>query len=320
MARPLRIEIPGGLYHIAAHGNGLLWLFKDDKDRQKFLTLLGECATKYKIIIHAFVLMINHFHLLVEISLPNLSNFMRKFLSAYGINYNLRYHRRGSVFKSRYGSFIVQKDSYYLMVVRYLYYNPVRVGLTNNPFEYRWSSLYYLINDSLIKEVSWYNTKYHLEMVGGGQGLHDLISSEIEEPPIFYHMFIGDKEWAEMIFKKCHHKLDDEISQQHDMKKELVKPSEIIDLTAQTLGVADTHIITDLNTDARSICLYLLHKYTPLSDKEIGKLFQMSKWAVSKAVARFGMGKGDRLKLAEKLGKQLIIAATPGKKMSNVQT
>ena len=96
MARPLRIELAGGFYHVIAHGNGRLWLFKSDEDRRQLLKLLGACVFKYKVVVYSFVLMTNHFHLLVETSLPNLSHFMRKILSDYALYYNLQYRRRGS--------------------------------------------------------------------------------------------------------------------------------------------------------------------------------------------------------------------------------
>lgn len=124
MARPLRIELEGGMHHVVSHGNGRLWVFRNDNQRRYFLNLLGSSAFKYRVVIHAFVLMTNHVHILVKTPLPNLNQFMRKLLSDYALYYNKWYRRRGSVFKSRYGSFLIQENNYYLTVVKYICDNP----------------------------------------------------------------------------------------------------------------------------------------------------------------------------------------------------
>lgn len=309
MARPLRVEVAGGFYHVVAHGNGRLWLFRNDADRVQFLKLLGESVLKYNVIIHSFVLMTTHFHLLVETPLPNLSDFMRKFLSDYGLYYNRRYRRRGSVFKSRYSSFLIQEDNYYLMVIKYLYENPVKAGVVKNPFKYKWSSLYYLLKHKTSGEMSWYNVTQLLKMVGGKQGLIELMAREAVEIPINYRIFIGDKEWADDIIRKNYDKLTDEVSHEKDMRRGVVDPDRIIKLTARAFKISTKVLVTGRHKEARKQCLYLLHKYTPLEAKEIGDIFGMSKWAVFKAVQRIEQRKikGRELKRLEE-------------KMSNVQT
>lgn len=139
-------RIEGGMYHITAHGNGRLWFFKNDANQRRFLDIRGSSACKYRVSVHAFVLMSNHIHLLVETPLANLSQFTQRCLSEYGLFYNCISQRSESVFKSRYGSFLVQKDRYYAAVVRYLYYNPVKAVIVASPELYRWSSLFYLLN------------------------------------------------------------------------------------------------------------------------------------------------------------------------------
>lgn len=73
MARPLRIELEGGMHHVVSHGNGRLWVFRNDNQHRYFLNLLGSSAFKYRVVIHAFVLMTNHVHILVKTPLPNLN-------------------------------------------------------------------------------------------------------------------------------------------------------------------------------------------------------------------------------------------------------
>jgi REP element-mobilizing transposase RayT len=308
MARPLRIEVAGGFYHVVAHGNGRLWLFRNDNDRMRFLKLLGDCVVKYNVIIHSFVLMTTHFHLLVETPVPSLSDFMRKFLSDYGQYYNRRYRRRGSVFKSRYGSFLIQKENYYLMVIKYLYENPLKAGVVTDPFKYKWSSLYYLLQHETSEKMKWYNATHMLQMVGGKQGLIELMASGPVEIPLHYRIFIGDKKWADGIIRKNYDRLTDETSHERDMRKGVVDPDRIMKLTAQTFKISKKALVTGRHKEARNLCLYLLSRHTPLEAREIGDIFGMSKWAVFKAVQRIEQRKikGRELKKLED-------------KMSNVQ-
>ncbi|OGC38801.1 hypothetical protein A2Y85_08050 [candidate division WOR-3 bacterium RBG_13_43_14] len=304
MARPLRVAIAGGLYHVTAHGNGRLWLFRNDPNRLQFLKIVGASAFKYGVIIHAFVLMTNHLHLLVETPLANLSQFMRKSLSDYGLYYNCCYRRRGSVFKSRYGSSMIQQDRYYLTVVRYLYYNPVKARLVKRPEEYRWSSLYYLLNRQLGEAVNWFKVDKVLELLGGRQGLVELMAVAGEELPCVYRAFIGDKEWADSIIAEHRSCLDEEISQGKEMRRGLFNVTSVMRLVARVYGVASNDILTGKSPAARKVCVYLLSKYTPLAADEIGEIFRMNKWAVFKTVHRLSAQQRE-MKVVERLKKKM---------------
>jgi len=311
MARPLRIEVAGGFYHVVSHGNGRLWLFRNDGNRRQFLKLLGACVSKYNVVIHVFVLMTTHIHLLVETPLPNLSQFMRKLLSDYGLCYNKRHRRRGSVFKSRYGSYFIQKDNYYLMAVRYLYNNPVKAGLVNDPSRYRWSSLYYLNHRRLAaQEVSWYKADDMLKLVGGKRGLADLTASKSKELPIVYSTFIGDKGWADEMIRENYDRITDDISGGREMKQGVVDVDRIIGFTARIRGISRKALLSGRDRVARKVCLYFLYRYTPLAAQEIGNIFQVSKWAVSQVVHRIETGE---LTTKEKKIIRML-------KMSNVKT
>lgn len=304
MARPLRIELAGGLYHVTAHGNGRLWLYRNAGNRVEFLNLLGSATLKYGVIVHGFVLMTTHIHLLVETPLPNLSQFMRQCLSDYGLYYNRCFRRRGSVFKARYQSFLIQKDDYYLMVVRYLYNNPVKARLVKCPEKYRWSSLYYLLNKRRREEVSWFNAEEVLRLVGGRQGLVELLEEEVEELPYVYRAFIGDKEWADRKVIEQSEELDEEISGEREMRKGVFDVEQVIKLVAREYGVPKNQLYSGEASDPRKVCVYVLSKYTPLPAVEIGKMFEMSKWAVFKTVQRLARQKKE-MKLVKKSKKRL---------------
>ena len=150
MARPLRIEYPGALYHVTNRGNERRPIFKDDTDRQTFLEILTRSLAVYSVKLYSFVLMSNHFHLLVETPLGNLSQFMRHFNISYTSAFNRRYSRVGHLYQGRYKSILVDGDAYLSMVSRYIHLNPVKIGGTRNKpvaerlvllWRYQWSSL-----------------------------------------------------------------------------------------------------------------------------------------------------------------------------------
>jgi REP element-mobilizing transposase RayT len=300
MARPLRIELGGGFYHVTAHGNGRLWLFRNDDNRNHFLNLLGASVLKYQVEIHAFVLMVNHIHLLVETRVPNLSQFMRKCLSDYALYYNRLYRRSGSVFKSRYGSFFIQEDNYYLALVRYLYNNPMKVGLVKSPYRYRWSSLYYLLHKAKMKEISWYKADHVLRLVGGKRGLIELMGTGEEELPIMYRTFIGNKEWADKIIEEHSDRLSDEISREKEMRRGTVDIGRAIRDAAKIYGVSREVLITGKHKESRGVCINYLYHHTPLMAREIADIFKMSKWAVHKTVQRIA-GRKKAMKMLQTL-------------------
>ena len=289
---------------MTAHGNGRLWLYRNASNRLEFLNLLGSAAFKYGVIVHGFVLMTTHIHMLVETPLANLSQFMRQCLSDYGLYYNRCFRRRGSVFKSRYRSFLIQKDNYYLMVVRYLYNNPVKAKVVKRPEKYRWSSLYYLLNKQRREEVSWFNAEEVLRLVGGRQGLVTLVEEEGAELPYVYRTFIGDKDWADRIVMEQSEELDKEISGEREMRKGVFDAEKVIKLVAREYGVTKNQLCSGKSSNPQKVCVYVLSKYTPLDAVDIGEMFGMSKWAVFKTVQRLADQKKE-MKLVKKLKKRL---------------
>ena len=150
MARALRIQYPGALYHITNRGNGRSTIFKDDVDRKAFLEILSQSIHTYNIILHSFVLMNNHWHFLAQTPLGNLGEFMRHFNITYTSHFNRRHERVGNLYQGRYKSFLVEKESYLSQVSRYIHLNPVKVTATKEMetkeqlqylWDYKWSSL-----------------------------------------------------------------------------------------------------------------------------------------------------------------------------------
>ena len=140
MARPLRIEFPGAVYHITSRGNERKEIFRDDHDREDFLNILQRSVSRYHWLCHAYCLMDNHYHLLIETPDGNLSIGMRQLNGVYTQRFNKRQGRAGHLFQGRYKAVLVQKDSHLLEVCRYMALNPVRAGIVKSPEEWIWSS------------------------------------------------------------------------------------------------------------------------------------------------------------------------------------
>ncbi|MBN1343264.1 MAG: transposase [Phycisphaerae bacterium] len=140
MARPLRIEFEGALYHVMSRGNERRAIVKDDVDRRRRVDWLGRTVETYGWRLHAFVLMDNHDHLFVETPEANLSAGMQFLNGSYTGYYNHRHGRSGHLFQGRYKAQLIENEGYYLEVSRYIHLNPVRAGRVGAPEEWRWGS------------------------------------------------------------------------------------------------------------------------------------------------------------------------------------
>ena len=140
MARPLRIEYPGAVYHVTNRGNDKKDIFKDDQDRETFLKILALVDKRYHWLCHAFCLMDNHYHLMIETPDGNLSLGMRQLNGVYTQARNKRYNKTGHLFQGRYKAILIQKDSHLLEVCRYVVLNPVRARMVETPEDWKWSS------------------------------------------------------------------------------------------------------------------------------------------------------------------------------------
>jgi putative transposase len=140
MARPLRIEFDGALYHVTSRGNERKAIFKDDTDRKLFLDTLARVKDRFHWICHAYCLMNNHYHLVIETPDGNLSRGMRQLNGVYTQAYNRRHDRAGHLFQGRFKGIVVQKETHFLEVCRYVVLNPVRAKAVRDPREWKWSS------------------------------------------------------------------------------------------------------------------------------------------------------------------------------------
>ena len=140
MARRLRVEVEGGLYHLITRGVARQDIFHDEQDRAKFLALLAEQKLKLPYYLYAYCLMTNHIHLLIERRVDDVGRTMQRILTGYAQYYNRRYRRTGHVFQGRHKAVLCQSDPYLAELVRYIHLNPVRAKMVDLPEQYPYSS------------------------------------------------------------------------------------------------------------------------------------------------------------------------------------
>lgn len=140
--RPHRILVPGGIYHVTSRGNRRQAIFHDDDDRRSFLALRHCVVRRCGWGLHAYCLMTNHFHLLVETPQPNLSFGMQRLKSGYAGYFNERHALVGHLFEQRFGSELIESEDYFAETLRYIAFNPVRAGLCDHPKDWPWSSFF----------------------------------------------------------------------------------------------------------------------------------------------------------------------------------
>jgi putative transposase len=152
MARPLRIEQADTFYHVLNRGNERRTIFRDAVDCQGFLSRLGRCSQRFEIGVYAYVLMGNHYHLVVKTSRPNLSAAMHWLQGAYTVWHNSRHERHGHLFQGRFKAFLIQEQTYLQRLMLYVHRNPLRSGLVKRLRDYPWSSYRALISNRRIPD------------------------------------------------------------------------------------------------------------------------------------------------------------------------
>ncbi|MEO6487230.1 MAG: transposase [Thermoanaerobaculia bacterium] len=164
MSRPLRYTDPGGIYHVTSRGNEKQDIVRDDEDRLAFVELLARVALERQWIVHAWVLMTNHLHLVVTTPLANLSEGMHDILGTHASRFNVVHGRVGHLFQHRFDAKVVERETHLLELTRYIPLNPVRCGLVQTPAEWPWSSYRATAGFEPVPvwlEVTWILAQFH---------------------------------------------------------------------------------------------------------------------------------------------------------------
>lgn len=231
MTRPIRIEYAGALYHVTSRGDRQEDIYIDDVDRSNFLTLLAQVSKDYNWLIHAYCLMGNHYHLLVETPDGNLSKGMRQLNGVYTQLTN-RYHGKvGHVFQGRYKAILVQKENYLLELARYIVLNPVRARMVREAKDWPWSS--YRQTAGILGDDSLLTTEWLLSVFSKKRGTAQkkyikFVSQGKNQPSpwesLQNQVFLGDKAYVSQIMSNIDQDKDlSEIptSQRKEKAKEL---------------------------------------------------------------------------------------------------
>ncbi|QTN00408.1 transposase [Sediminibacillus dalangtanensis] len=178
MSRLLRAWIPGGTYHITARGNRKEALFKEEEDFHRYLETLQSVKRKHPFVLHAYCLMPNHIHLLVEVTDQPPSTFMKILHMKYAIYFNKKYDLVGHVFQGRFHAHYITSIQYFLHVSRYIHLNPCAAKICAIPEEYRWSSYHEYMFPEMHKRIIEPNK---------------LLSYFFEPRRFHYHEYVNDR-------------------------------------------------------------------------------------------------------------------------------
>ncbi len=209
MARPLRIEFAGALYHLTSRGNERRNIFRSDRDRRAFLVLLGLATKRFGWSVTAWVMMSNHFHLVIQTLEPNLSRGMHWLNGAYAGGFNRTYARSGHLFQGRFKAFLIDKEAYFAEVLRYVVLNPVRATMVERPEQYKWSS--YRATAGLEKAPEWLDLDAVLQLFGGERepaqaSYRDFVLAKIGCKDRLWdkltnQLYLGTEEWTKAMRK-----------------------------------------------------------------------------------------------------------------------
>ena len=307
MARPLRIEFPEAFYHLTARGNERKPIFRDDRDRGRLLDILGEAAERYRLVVHAYVLMRNHYHVLLQTREANLSRAVRHLNGVYTQYFNRRHRRVGHLFQGRYKALLVDKDSYLLELSRYIHLNPVRVGEVSDPARFRWSSAGayvgrrsappFLYKDDVL---SYFGARRATAAGHYAEFLRERVARATKPwDQVIEQSLLGSEQWVERIRRRL-----------KDRGRHLEVPAtrtlpprpsldEILRKVSRQWKVPREELLSAYGrrgSGARGVAMHLAHELGGLTQSEIATTFGITHFGVSKAIAatRQRMGREKR--------------------------
>ncbi len=298
MGRPLRIEYPGALYHITSRGNERRAIFRDNADRLTFLESLKDYHNRFGILIHSYVLMDNHYHLILETPKGNLLKVMHGINCRYTLYFNRRHKRVGHLFQGRYKAIIVEKDNYLLPLSRYIHLNPFRAKMVETPEQYKWSSYQSYIGKK--KENKWIEYSWVLSKFGNNkkksqqkykkyveEGLRVKLKSPLNN--LLGQVVLGGEDFRENIMELLKGKqISQDIVERERFEKRLT-PDDVIRIVAEKFEVKVEELKGRGRRDniARTVAIYIMQRYSGASNNETGRIFGGIHYsAVSKASAR----------------------------------
>ena len=302
MARSLRIEYSGAFYHVTSRGNERKTIFSDAWDLEKFLSFLESAVERHGALVHAYSLMGNHYHLLLETPNANLSRIMRDINSSYSTYFNIKWKRSGHLFQGRYKAILVESDAYAAELSRYIHLNPVRAKMCEAPEEYPWMSYKFYTEGN---EPSWLTTGFILGYFGLSTAqarlnyrhyIHDMLGRDYANPldQTVASTILGRNDFVREIREKL----------LSDKKKDRDLPS-LNELAEKPQLEKILHICRESFAEnlrqGRRAGIYLCHRFSGAKLKEIGTIFRLSESGVTQASRRFEDEMAEDHSLREKI-------------------
>lgn len=295
MTRPWRIEFEGAYYHILSRGNERRKIFSDNDDHISFLETLGEMSNRFEVEVFAYVLMDNHYHLLLKTNKPNISKSMQWFGTTYTRRYNIKHKRNGHLFQGRFKNFLIENDEYLMFLSCYIHRNPLRAGIVRRLVDYPWSS--YPIYAYGKKSPEWLRTapihslldtkdrhKAYREMEQGYSREEKKIWEDFR-----HGLFLGSQKFIDRIKSKyLSENPDVEIPQKRQVLRD-ANPENILKKAARVLkcdtdDFLQSSRISDSNKLNRDLLIYLLWSTGWYNNQEIGDLFGLGYSSISRRV------------------------------------
>ncbi len=308
MARQWRIEYPGALYHVLSRGNGGQDIFLSDQDRHVFLELLQEVSERFGIHICAYMLMGNHYHLLLKITETNLSKAMQWFGTAYTRRFHVHNRTGGHLFQGRFKSIIVENEAYLLRLSCYIHRNPLRAGIVERLAEYPWSSYPFYAYKK--KAPTWLTTDLIMGQISGDNrqaGYRRKVQHYSDEKAniwedIKHGLAYGSQDFLDQLKEKyLRGQKDAELPQRNKLFIES-DPQKIADQAAIAFGldltsVRNTNRISSYDKDKRDMLIYFLWETGNLSNQSIASLLGLTYSNISRRVSMLK----ERLRVDKKL-------------------
>jgi len=290
MTRPLRIEFAGAYYHITSRGNEQRKIFTGSQDREQFLLYLHSAYERFSALIQCYCLMDNHYHLFLQTPLSNLSRIMHYINASYTGYFNRMHKRFGHLFQGRFNGILVEPSSYALELSRYIHLNPVRANIVIRAEDYRWSSYRYYLDVS--DKPEWLDTDLILSYFGELKSkriqlyhnfIQETIGKEYENPlkKAVGSVLLGSEQFINEIKEKYIN--DAEVSRDLPSILSLKRKSsveEMVEVIGKESGIKDHRLL-------KKIVIYISHRNSGISLREIGEYFGVSESAVSQASVRF---------------------------------
>ncbi len=320
MARPLRLEFKGAFYHVTSRGNLRDKIFFDDKDREKFLEILRRTKERYVYVLHSYALMENHYHLFLETPRANVSQIMQNINTSYTVYINKKHKRFGHLFQGRFKGIIVDKETYLIVLSRYIHLNPVRAGIVKNPEDYKWTSYRKYIGvyngkDSIVdaaETLSYFSKtktaaiKAYREFVEEGIGERNNPLEDVEAG-----VLLGSNKFMAQIRRMLRRRKPDEEIPQLKSLREIIPVDKVIKVCCNYYGKKKEELLKKgKGKEERQTALYLSKIMSNTKNIEIGRYFGIKGSTVSEALKRVETRiKRDKKfqKEIEALKKQLII-------------